>query len=219
MRVPVRSIPACAGEPARRGESPCVHPVYPRVCGGTDPGRGHAAAVKGLSPRVRGNLGVMVAFSIIGGSIPACAGEPVKPARIPFWLRVYPRVCGGTGWTWVKLSRDQGLSPRVRGNRRGHRLALDVWWSIPACAGEPRQKIGGPLRYGVYPRVCGGTKANMPIHNRMIGLSPRVRGNQHPAGWCPAFPGSIPACAGEPTHRRATAYRCAVYPRVCGGTW
>ena len=29
-------------------------------------------------------------------SIPACAGEPVKPACMRFTREVYPRVCGGT---------------------------------------------------------------------------------------------------------------------------
>ena len=30
--------------------------------------------------------------------------------------------------------------------------------------------------------------------------------------------GSIPACAGEPLLLRSGPLRCAVYPRVCGGT-
>ena len=31
--------------------------------------------------------------------------------------------------------------------------------SIPACAGEPRDGVGGRYRDQVYPRVCGGTSA------------------------------------------------------------
>ena len=35
---------------------------------------------------------------------------------------------------------------------------------------------------------------------------------------CPAMPGSIPACAGEPPRHRRVCLPSKVYPRVCGGT-
>ena len=50
-----RSIPACAGEPGRRGMSPVPTGVYPRVCGGTSSNGVGRAVCRGLSPRVRGN--------------------------------------------------------------------------------------------------------------------------------------------------------------------
>ena len=70
--------------------------VYPRVCGGTGPEGGPVAREGGLSPRVRGNPDAAARHIQRRWSIPACAGEPlhIGPA-IPF-LRVYPRVCGGT---------------------------------------------------------------------------------------------------------------------------
>ena len=50
----------------------------------------------GLSPRVRGNLGLAYGAAITAGSIPACAGEPaMRPVRVGK-AGVYPRVCGGT---------------------------------------------------------------------------------------------------------------------------
>ena len=51
-----RSIPACAGEPWRRGRDADGGRVYPRVCGGTSRARSSSAPGRGLSPRVRGNL-------------------------------------------------------------------------------------------------------------------------------------------------------------------
>ena len=53
-------------------------------------------AVRGLSPRVRGNPPPHASALATPGSIPACAGEPrlLAPGCIPH--RVYPRVCGGT---------------------------------------------------------------------------------------------------------------------------
>ena len=69
--------------------------VYPRVCGGATKAALKSIVARGLSPRVRGSpVGVETA-SPVEGSIPACAGEPLRNLTRP-WLRwVYPRVCGG----------------------------------------------------------------------------------------------------------------------------
>ena len=70
----------------------------------------------------------------------------------------------------------------------------------------------------VYPRVCGGTY-DAPNNRYMAsGLSPRVRGNHTAGGVDPTRPGSIPACAGEPTTPPVDGRGGKVYPRVCGGT-
>ena len=70
----------------------------------------------------------------------------------------------------------------------------------------------------VYPRVCGGTSPGNPYAARIGGLSPRVRGNRQRIPDTRKRPGSIPACAGEPTRRVLRAADGPVYPRVCGGT-
>ena len=91
-----RSIPACAGEPHSNPKWAMVEWVYPRVCGGTIRFRCPVCKVEGLSPRVRGNRlmsGRRVPFF---RSIPACAGEPIRPLAQPLHRAVYPRVCGGT---------------------------------------------------------------------------------------------------------------------------
>ncbi len=73
---PVRSIPACAGEPYATAAAGNGATVYPRLCGGTDSwmyplwGRG------GLSPPVRGNPALDCRGAPVNRSIPACAGEP-----------------------------------------------------------------------------------------------------------------------------------------------
>ena len=51
--------------------------------------------------------------------------------------RVYPRVCGGTFVVVASVWYWMGLSPRVRGNRRGRHGGAVLMGSIPACAGEP----------------------------------------------------------------------------------
>ena len=50
------------------------------------------------------------------------------------------------------------------------------------------------------------------------GLSPRVRGNLVANGELEHVPGSIPACAGEPSPYSRRHRWQRVYPRVCGGT-
>ena len=72
-----------------------------------------------------------------GGSIPACAGEPLHPTRAPSRRWVYPRVCGGTIGSEGEGGGYAGLSPRVRGNPSNWYRETRACGSIPACAGEP----------------------------------------------------------------------------------
>ena len=192
--------------------------VYPRVCGGTKGFPACGEVIKGLSPRVRGNLDHYPHHGRRNRSIPACAGEP-EPARADLCKPpVYPRVCGGTAVKGPGSVRPQGLSPRVRGNHDQSVTDLRQEGSIPACAGEPSWRLAPTDYSGVYPRVCGGTHNGVVLQTRGWGLSPRVRGN--PARG--RRPGrrlrSIPACAGEPLPRRTRRCQPQVYPRVCGGT-
>ena len=90
------SIPACAGEPGRAERHQHLRRVYPRVCGGTVVSRCVSVPKVGLSPRVRGNPDGIGGSPGAVGSIPACAGEPIKPRRCATNITVYPRVCGGT---------------------------------------------------------------------------------------------------------------------------
>ena len=152
-----RSIPARAGEPARRLGTAWLRRVYPRACGGTSDRPTSAYEMVGLSPRVRGNRDLSAPVSAHSGSIPARAGEP-NPAAPALRLHpVYPRACGGTLNTRLSPSGSHGLSPRVRGNRRQRRELRPADGSIPARAGEPSANVFGQVPFWVYPRACGGT--------------------------------------------------------------
>ena len=70
------SIPACAGEPRKLRIMYWYSRVYPRVCGGTLAATPSLVSLKGLSPRVRGNLAARANANENIRSIPACAGEP-----------------------------------------------------------------------------------------------------------------------------------------------
>ena len=188
------------------------------MCGGTSSNSSLICLAMGLSPRVRGNRSSAGRTAHDRRSIPACAGEPecrLLPMRA---IRVYPRVCGGTGDRIQIGQRAIGLSPRVRGNRPRTVQRRYHHRSIPACAGEPIFTSVIIPSFWVYPRVCGGTRKAGAAGWGRGGLSPRVRGNLPVLDTQRQCRRSIPACAGEPAGERLSGLRCAVYPRVCGGT-
>ena len=129
--------------------------VYPRVCGEARPQHDDDRHVAGLSPRVRGSRADGTDGTDGTGSIPACAGKPVRCTETLFVVGVYPRVCGEALIAHDAEGMAAGLSPRVRGSLRlqDHRPRHDG--SIPACAGKPRMWPRWRRRPGVYPRVCG----------------------------------------------------------------
>ena len=114
-----------------------------------------------------------------------------------------PRVRGTLSPTTFAISRC-GLSPRVRGNLVRGRVSAPSEGSIPACAGEPVTATLTTATNRVYPRVCGGTEVKFRPVDRMMGLSPRVRGNPSSGDGEAVHLGSIPACAGEPNVRQTT---------------
>ena len=127
-------------------------------------------------------------------------------------------MCGATRQLKYANYYGPGLSPRVRGNRRGDLAYLRTWGPIPACAGQPFSYRHADASKRAYPRVCGATAVITKAEGLVWGLSPRVRGNlsKLPNGYAGAGP--IPACAGQP--QSASKAICAqwAYPRVCGAT-
>ena len=235
----LRSIPACAGEAKRRAAALIWQRVYPRVCGGSQPGRGGRPAGAGLSPRVRGKRAAVGRKAMQGGSIPACAGEARFPSAVFGPAKVYPRVCGGSSITLSACVAGGGLSPRVRGKRASSASTSVAIGSIPACAGEAHPATSTMPPSGVYPRVCGGSllkglaycyerglsprvRGKPPFRPRRKaakGLSPRVRGKRSRTGRHSLHRRSIPACAGEAIPARRCWTLRTVYPRVCGGSY
>ena len=173
---PERSIPAPAEEPRTTTTRWPPKTVYPRARGGTADVIAEVAFARGLSPRLRGNRPPCLNNQrIVGGSIPAPAGEPTTMPMRPDKSRVYPRACGGTTLTAGPVDCWPGLSPRLRGNPDGRVRHVPEVGSIPAPAGEPRCCDGAVGACTVYPRACGGTSPGYfhPIQTR--GLSPRLR--------------------------------------------
>ena len=173
-----RSIPAPAGEPCWPAAPVKMTAVYPRACGGTWLVYAPDSAIRGLSPRLRGNRLRLRQLPERPGSIPAPAGEP--------------------GLGSHRGGRLQGLSPRLRGNLPCVPGPSYPAGSIPAPAGEPPNATNNTMSPTVYPRACGGTSPASTSASSKGGLSPRLRGNPVP-DFVPKSPTrSIPAPAGEP---------------------
>ena len=169
--------PRVGGEPGGGGWRVETERVYPRVGGGTSHQKTRREPENGLSPRGRGNLFPHHPHPTSGRSIPAWAGEPLEYVVLHSGHPVYPRVGGGTPLMLKNAAVSTGLSPRGRGNPGMFPLAAVSQRSIPAWAGEPRRCSSKPCRLTVYPRVGGGTEDVPRLADRLMGLSPRGRGN------------------------------------------
>ena len=172
----------------------------------------------GLSPHLRGNPGESRFAGPCGGSIPALAGEPLRPIRGTRQARVYPRTCGGTYDRDAPRQLLEGLSPHLRGNHGDHHAQVAPGGSIPALAGEPLRSPRIGSYPWVYPRTCGGTRPKSWSTVGARGLSPHLRGNLFAGKEGGHGRGSIPALAGEPFWVGFTPRSRRVYPRTCGGT-
>ena len=153
------SIPAHAGEPARRANPRRPPQVYPRPRGGTPNRLSLGSRPRGLSPPTRGNHQRVGCPRRRRGSIPAHAGEPAMPSSTAAAASVYPRPRGGTLPPSPTAPVRAGLSPPTRGNLRAFLKTRGYAGSIPAHAGEPTASRPISAWSGVYPRPRGGTHA------------------------------------------------------------
>ena len=210
------SIPACTGNPGGRASVLVGDAVYPRVYGESPAGMARRKWSRGLSPRVRGIPRQRRSGLAIGGSIPACTGNPGGLPTGGVQDGVYPRVYGESPLDAVQTIVPLGLSPRVRGIPDERRITIDRRGSIPACTGNPTSRTAASSVWAVYPRVYGESPAQHHHLEQPLGLSPRVRGIRPLESPLPHVPGSIPACTGNPYGAQGGMAGFGVYPRVYG---
>ena len=151
--------------------------VYPRAYGETDDHPFISDSRTGLSPRLRGNRGIVTQRMTAIGSIPALTGKPTGASSPRRWSAVYPRAYGETAFGRREMETDQGLSPRLRGNPPRELWPQTTDGSIPALTGKPHGGGSGERRHRVYPRAYGETRPPESVTQTSRGLSPRLRGN------------------------------------------
>ncbi len=190
-----RSIPARAGNTWRPGRS-CAGPtVHPRACREHSTVSGGKLLAIGPSPRVQGTR--------------RAAGP--KTGRVS----VHPRACREHGSVRLPSRRPAGPSPRVQGTLVLDVLRSEVDRSIPARAGNTRQR---PEHFGmhpVHPRACREHSSALSTVAVAVGPSPRVQGTRPRRGQSRVGYRSIPARAGNTRWRWRTTGSSSVHPRAC----
>ncbi len=173
-------IPARAGQPLPASLRPGLLRAYPRSRGATASCSPSRAACKGLSPLARGNRACPRFALLLGGPIPARAGQPGSSPGPACWRRAYPRSRGATRVLCICQSIHHGLSPLARGNRNHGRSVMAATGPIPARAGQPHRSASRHHGSGAYPRSRGATSIACASAVRQRGLSPLARGNRVP---------------------------------------
>ncbi len=113
----------------------------------------------GLSPRTRGSRLAQLGHELLGGPIPADAGEPRALDINAHGPGAYPRGRGGAKNVAAEVGRMKGLSPRTRGS--------------PLCP-DGTTVLEGPI-----PADAGGAYVAELRAKGYVGLSPRTRGSHH----------------------------------------
>ena len=154
--LPLRTIPACAGETFHRFLHWLIVGDHPRMRGGDFPEEAAAIEGEGPSPHARGRLIGEGWRSEHRGTIPACAGEtglcPVRTRR----LRDHPRMRGGDFDIAAMDRMIMGPSPHARGRREQRLIPLVRYGTIPACAGETPDDNVICSGHRDHPRMRGG---------------------------------------------------------------
>ena len=211
-------IPARAGQPHSPLQLRRWHRAYPRSRGATHQRDEVIDSIMGLSPLARGNRAGTRTKDCVEGPIPASAGQPRPFQSTPAGHRAYPRSRGATSWSISTASRTTGLSPLARGNRQTGSRQRFAGGPIPARAGQPTVRRGGRLDKRAYPRSRGATWRRASSFMATMGLSPLARGNRLLPALDGDAAGPIPARAGQPSARAATAAGHGAYPRSRGAT-
>ena len=134
--MPLRIIPAHAGQtPDWRGRAHGTTD-HPRACGANGPRPSQSEASAGSSPRMRGKRNPDNPNDPNTRIIPAHAGQTGIHASLRHQRPDHPRACGANSAIQVAVLPVSGSSPRMRGKLRRQRGRLGARRIIPAHAGQ-----------------------------------------------------------------------------------
>ena len=134
--VPIRFIPACAGNGRRGWRRVLAGPVHPRVRGERAQSLALEGDMGGSSPRARGTAPAAQDAKNGTRFIPACAGNGSRAVVGSASAPVHPRVRGERIVALLRSWPEGGSSPRARGTDLVHAHQDDRDRFIPACAGN-----------------------------------------------------------------------------------
>ena len=169
-------IPACAGSTFRPRGHVSGYRDHPRMCGEHRTSWPNCEAKAGSSPHVRGAPHLMAELRGQSGIIPACAGSTQWRFECFLTHGDHPRMCGEHALNEMKIPREVGSSPHVRGARGSCVVPERVGGIIPACAGSTKGSMTVKSTLRDHPRMCGEHKKIKGITGGAAGSSPHVRG-------------------------------------------
>ena len=170
----------------------------------------------GSSPRMRGKLGMVSPYVVLGGLIPAHAGKTRFSSSASPSPPAHPRACGENVATSHAYLRSHGSSPRMRGKLRRSREKLPDVGLIPAHAGKTGRDEKSFINLQAHPRACGENLARHGHVLKKLGSSPRMRGKRGNLGRQDLRRGLIPAHAGKTAKKKKTDETKPAHPRACG---
>ncbi len=214
--VPIRFIPAWAGNSAARTRPLQDYAVHPRVGGEQALIRNVTPSDAGSSPRGRGTGRRELDVFRFARFIPAWAGNRSNGTRRASINAVHPRVGGEQPQSAASATSQPGSSPRGRGTVTKQEWQFLHKRFIPAWAGNRIMRKLPPNVCSVHPRV-GGEQWNpaKPVYV-VNGSSPRGRGTAVPLASDPLYKRFIPAWAGNRLGLVPYKDGNAVHPRVGG---
>ena len=214
--MPLRIIPAHAGQtPDWRGRAHGTTD-HPRACGANGPRPSQSEASAGSSPRMRGKRNPDNPNDPNTRIIPAHAGQTGIHASLRHQRPDHPRACGANSAIQGAVLPVSGSSPRMRGKHLaavGDAVAVRI---IPAHAGQTAYRSQGPSRPSDHPRACGANEARLASESHAFGSSPRMRGKLGPAADRRRRLRIIPAHAGQTSRAFSSGDASPDHPRACG---
>ena len=130
--------------------------------------------------------------------------------------RDHPRGCGEKPADHRDPAALSGSSPRVRGEDSSFVIVWSPLGIIPAGAGRSSEVVAAAAAFGDHPRGCGEKPTCASGIIRVLGSSPRVRGEGVVNHGSVSSLGIIPAGAGRSTSSRRATPRFGDHPRGCG---
>ena len=214
--VPVRLIPACAGNTLRFHLALAQSRAHPRMRGEHQHRCRQWVHSTGSSPHARGTLLDMPRSHRPRGLIPACAGNTVRGCALSLKSWAHPRMRGEHNHAANALRLPTGSSPHARGTRAASPFRDALTGLIPACAGNTSQRLRACHASGAHPRMRGEHAALNTEAGKAVGSSPHARGTLPCCPGTPAPGRLIPACAGNTVCGDVAAIVKRAHPRMRG---
>ena len=151
----------------------------------------------GSSPHARGTLFAFFLVFVVGGIIPACAGNTI---RYSFGLPDdwdHPRMRGEHQRLSYAVVAPSGSSPHARGTPVLKGFIVSKFGIIPACAGNTATRLNCGMPPWDHPRMRGEHFLRFSAKPPKMGSSPHARGTLNPCNPLRIAGGIIPACAGN----------------------